>query len=152
MCWSWLKKWQKYLQTDTPQVKSLDYARNANYQTCSWWWLRTKFKRWIKCQRFFLNQGGFQPVSLRGAISIIFGSQVSWRVHYCKRDEVYFTTLLWQNNRRQNGLILQMLFSELYKIMVNKVTFVGFRGAIAPVAPLDPPLVLIDKSAKSWLA
>ena len=31
-----------------------------------------------------------------------------------------------------------MLFSELYKIMVNNVTFIGFRGAIAP--PLDPPL------------
>jgi len=26
-----------------------------------------------------------------------------------------------------------MLFSELYKIMVNKVTFAGFRGAIAPL-------------------
>jgi len=25
-----------------------------------------------------------------------------------------------------------MLFSELYNIMVNKVTFVGFGGAIAP--------------------
>jgi len=29
-----------------------------------------------------------------------------------------------------------MLFSEFYKIMVNKVTFVAFRGAIAPIAPL----------------
>jgi len=28
-----------------------------------------------------------------------------------------------------------MLFFELYKIMVNKVTFEGFRGAIAPIAP-----------------
>jgi len=34
-----------------------------------------------------------------------------------------------------------MLFSELYKIMVKKVTFVGFRGVIAPIAPhLDPTL------------
>jgi len=23
--------------------------------------------------------------------------------------------------------------------MVKKVTFIGFRGAIAPIAPLDPP-------------
>jgi len=30
-----------------------------------------------------------------------------------------------------------MLFSKLYKIMVNKATFVGLRGAMAP---LDPPL------------
>jgi len=29
-----------------------------------------------------------------GGISVIFGSQISLRVHYCKRDEAYFTTLL----------------------------------------------------------
>jgi len=40
----------------------------------------------------------------RGAISVLFGSQVSLRVHVCKRDEVYLTTLLWQNNWGQNGL------------------------------------------------
>ena len=34
-----------------------------------------------------------------------------------------------------------MYFSELYKIMVNKVTFVGYMGANAPIAiPLGPPL------------
>ena len=33
-------------------------------------------------------------------------------------------------------------FPELQKIMANKVTFVGFRGgAIAPIAPPDPPLL-----------
>jgi len=31
---------------------------------------------------------------VRGAISVKFGNQVSVGVHYCKRDEVYFTTLL----------------------------------------------------------
>ena len=56
-----------------------------------------------------------------GAILVIFGSQVSLRVHYCRRHEVYFTTLLWQNNGRQNGLISRMLFFELYKIMVKKL-------------------------------
>jgi len=34
-----------------------------------------------------------------------------------------------------------MLFPKLYKIMVKKVSFVGFRGAIAP--PLDPPLIVV---------
>jgi len=35
-----------------------------------------------------------------------------------------------------------MLFSGLYKIMVNKVTFVGFRGGRSPQSPpLDPPLL-----------
>jgi len=32
-----------------------------------------------------------------------------------------------------------MLFSELYNIKVKKVTFVGFRGAIAQIAP--PPWI-----------
>jgi len=66
-------------------------------------------------------QGRIKPVSLWEAISVIFGIQVSLRVHYCKRDEVYFTTLLWQNNGRQNGLISRTLFSKLYKIMVKRV-------------------------------
>jgi len=60
------------------------------------------------------HQGRIQSVSLGwGEISVIFGSQILLRVHYCKTDEVCFTTLLWQNNGRQNGLILRMLFSEL---------------------------------------
>jgi len=33
----------------------------------------------------------------------------------------------------------RMLFSGLYKIMVNKVNFVGFGGAIDPL--LNPPCV-----------
>ena len=83
-----------------------------------------------------LMQGRIQPETLDGgAILVIFGRQVSLRVRYCKRAEVYFTTLLWQNNGRQNGLMSRMLFSELYKIVVNKVTFVAFRSP-----PLDPPL------------
>jgi len=69
------------------------------------------------------EQGRIQPVSFGG-----------WRFHYClvvksllqlrycKRDEVYFTTLLSENNGRQNGLISLMLFSELYKVMANEVT------------------------------
>ena len=71
------------------------------------------------------HQGRIQPVSLNGAISITFVGQVSVRVHYCKSDEVYFTTLLWQNYGRQNVLVSWILFSELFKIMVKKVTFIG---------------------------
>jgi len=37
-------------------------------------------------------------------------------------------------------LISRMLFSELYKIMVNEVTLAGFRGAIAP-SPGSAPVV-----------
>jgi len=73
-----------------------------------------------------------------GAISVIFTSQVSW-LRYCKRDEVLLTTILWQNSGRQNGLISRIislisLFSDFYEIMLNKVIFIGFRGAIAPIA------------------
>jgi len=35
-----------------------------------------------------------------------------------------------------------MLCFELYKIMVNKVTFIGFTGGDRP--PLDPPLGPVD--------
>jgi len=66
---------------------------------------------------------------------VIFGSQVSLHVHYCKRDEVDFTALLWRNNGGQNGFISRMLFSELYKNMVNKITFVGFREGDRPNRP-----------------
>jgi len=90
------------------------------------------------------NQGRIQPVTLGGAYSASFRSQVSLQVHYRKRDEVYFITLLRQNNGRQKDLILRMLFSELYKIMVSKVTFPGFRGGDRTPPPLDPPLAFIS--------
>jgi len=35
--------------------------------------------------------------------------------------------------------------------MVNKVTFVGLRGAIAPIAPLDPPLSKLYIISLAWL-
>jgi len=52
----------------------------------------------------------------------------------------------------------RMLFSKLYEIIVNKVTFVGFVGAIAPIARLDPPLSVMmrlkffsRKTQKIWV-
>jgi len=33
-----------------------------------------------------------------------------------------------------------MLFSDLYKTMANKTTFVGFKAGDSPNRPLDPPL------------
>jgi len=82
-----------------------------------------------------IRSGADPGSNFRGAISAIFGSHGSLCVHYCGGDEVYFTTLLGQNNGRQNGLISRMLFSELYKIMVKKVAFVGFRGGDRPNRP-----------------
>ena len=75
----------------------------------------------------------------RRPISVLFGSEILLRVHYCKRDKVYVKTLLGQNNGRPNGLIPRMLLSELQNIMVNKVTFVGFRVVYRPNRP--PPVV-----------
>jgi len=41
-------------------------------------------------------QPGADPASkFRGAISVVFGSQVSLRIHCCKTDEIYFTTQQW---------------------------------------------------------
>jgi len=50
--------------------------------------------------------------------------------------------MLCQNNGRQNGLASRMVFSELYKITVSKVTFAGLGEPITPNAPLDQPLVM----------
>jgi len=61
-------------------------------------------------RQLYCTQGRIQPV--RGAISVIFVVK-SQRLRYCRKDEVYFTTVLWQNNGWQNGLISRMLFSEL---------------------------------------
>ena len=36
----------------------------------------------------------------------------------------------------KNGLIARMLFFELYKVMVNKVTFIRFRGGAIAQSPL----------------
>ena len=68
--------------------------------------------------------GRIQPVTLGGGvISVKFGSEVSLRIHYGKKDKVYFTTLLWQNNGRQNGFISWMLFSKLHKSLGDKIMF-----------------------------
>jgi len=50
------------------------------------------------------SQRRIQLIMLRWPFSLIFASQVSCGVCYCKRDEVYFITLLWQNNGGQNCL------------------------------------------------
>jgi len=79
-----------------------------------------------------LTAGSEKPIWLGGRFQWYLVSQVSSLCHYCKGGEVCITTLLWQNNGRQNGLKLWRLFSKLYKIMMNKVTFVGFRGSDGP--------------------
>ena len=38
-----------------------------------------------------------------------------------------------------------MLFPELYKIMVNKVTFMVLGGGSSQFLPLDPPLVAMPR-------
>ena len=59
----------------------------------------------------------------------------------------YAMTMLSQhccvkNNRRQSGFMSRMLFYKLYKIVVCKVTFVGFGGVGRPNRhSLDPPLL-----------
>jgi len=42
-----------------------------------------------KCILLYLHIGADSASKVRGVISVIFGSQVSLRVHYCKRHKVY---------------------------------------------------------------
>jgi len=71
----------------------------------------------LTCQ----EQGRNQPVSLgRGAISLI----LAVKSHYgfaTVRYQAYFTTLLWQNNGRENGLISRMLFPNCSKFWWKKL-------------------------------
>ena len=77
-------------------------------------------------------------------LAYALGSQFHNGFATVRRDNLYFTTLLWQNNGRQNGHISRTIthfehdeslisnwfwcvISELYKTMVNKVTFLDFR-------------------------
>jgi len=59
----------------------------------------------------------------------MFVSQVSLRVHFCKRDTSQHCC-----DKTMDGKwsYIAHAVSELFKIMVKKVAFVGFRGAIAP--------------------
>jgi len=88
----------------------------------------------IASKQILLVHPGADPAStFRGGDFSNIGGQVSKQ-----RDEACFTKLLRQNNRRQNYLIPRILFFELYKIMVYRVTFVGFRGGDYP-SPHDAP-------------
>jgi len=59
-------------------------------------------------------------------------------------DGFYDASACWLSHMKQYtitimkvllGISFDMLFSELYKIMMNKVTFVGFRwGDVCPIA------------------
>jgi len=92
---------------------------------------RTDRKRCVCCSRVATNfvtnrTTDADPASnVRGvgAVSVIFGSPVSLRVHYCETEEVSFTTLLRQNNEQHNGLLSRMLFSDLYKNYSSFRTF-----------------------------
>jgi len=71
-------------------------------------------------------------------MSVIFGSSVSSRVHYCKRDGVYFTTLLRQGNGQQNGHMNVVL--RVAQNHGEKCYFRMFYETNAPIAPTDMSL------------
>jgi len=77
---------------------------------------------------------------------------VPWRLRYCKRVEIYFTTLLWQKNGRQNCLISRMSLSEFYKNVVNKDTFVSYRRCDLPNRPPSgsAPVLLPVLRTNTW--
>jgi len=89
------------------------------------------------CQRFSYNQliPRADPATAVGGGDISVILYLVDKPYYgftAVREMKYFTTLLWQNSGRQNGLIPRMLFSDIYKIMVDKATFVGLREGDRP--------------------
>jgi len=49
-------------------------------------------------------RGGASFSNVNEGVSVIFGSQVSYWLRYCMRDELHFTALLWQNSGRNMAL------------------------------------------------
>ena len=84
-----------------------------------------------------LSKPGVDPASKvsGGAISVIFGSQVSLRAHYCKRDEVYFTTLLWKTMEGKMALYRESYFSNCTNSWWIKLLSWVLGRAIASIAP-----------------
>ena len=101
-----------------------------------------------------VNQGRIQPVRLGGGGRFQWYLVVKTHTSFATVREIKYTSQHCCDKTMddKNSLISRMFFSELYKIMVNKVTFVGFRGAIAPIAfPLDPhPMWAQSISAVPW--
>jgi len=69
-------------------------------------------------------QGRIQPVSLGGAISVIFGSKSHYEFTTARDMKDTFTTLLGQNNGRQNGLIIA---NAVFRIVQNLGETSNFR-------------------------
>ena len=111
-----------------------------------WHWhcTRARFTVLVSCSDEFAvhscpllclqKQGRIQPVSLGRAISMIFGSQVSLQVHYCKRDEAYFITLLWQKMDGKVALYRECCFPNCSKSWQKKLLSEVLGGPIVPIA------------------
>jgi len=97
---------------DTPSLalpfSGLAFSYNSRFR---WLWVDAPFQNFLHAPLSGAPQTGADPASkFKGrGISVIFGGQVSLCIHYCKKDEVYFTTLLWQKSGQQNGPISRIL-------------------------------------------
>jgi len=100
----------------------------------------------------YRSKGRIQPVRFGGAILVIFGSQVSIRVHHCKRDEEYFTTLLWQRIWTAKWPYNAKAVFQIVQNFGNKVTFVGLRGFDRPIRPaFDPSLIVCSRRSLDFV-
>ena len=81
-----------------------------------------------------------------GTISVIFDMRFSLVVHYTtvKWDEVWFATLLWQNNGQQKGLISRMFFLNCKKTLGIMLLSQISGGAIAQITPWICPWSATD--------
>ena len=107
---------------------------------------------------WLISASGSDPISkVSGAISIILGSRVLLRVHYRKRDEVYFRTLLWQTMDGNMALYRECFFrivwnhSEknyfgdaiLIKVMKQGIVFFGCSGSCKPAVAVQRNLICL---------
>jgi len=82
------------------------------------------------------SQGKIQPVILGGTISAILGSQGSLCVHYCKGDEVYFTTVLCTKQWTVNW---PYIGNAVFRIVQNHGERSCIRRFFVGRSPQSPP-------------
>ena len=103
-------------------------------------------------------QGRIQPGSLGGgrfqqylAVKSHNSFAAVREINRCCKINILCKTAVTKQFKKwtTNSLTSRMFFSELYKIIMNKVTFLGFRGGYRPSRP--PRSAPVSYSPLLWL-
>jgi len=123
------------------------WKRQNNFDFVDFWlpyssllWYRSRYETWqpniteIAPQNLtgWIRPDADPASKVRGSdfSNVWLSSRITGSLLYERWSALHNTAV--KTNRRQKDLISRMLFSELYKIMVNKVTFVGFSMGDRP--------------------